>query len=254
MRGLLTVLLVWIEAGSARSALILEASRSRNLLLDSCSASVGHFCAPGATQCSAGHHHTVCTTTENSVLTFGKGGDGALGHGNVGNRLSPTAVVGLAGVRSCSAGSQHTVCTLTNSSVVSFGTYGALGHGTDPFQAKQLTPKIVAGLEGVRACSAGNQFSVCTMQDSSVVTFGIGALGQLGHGMATVEQQVPRAVAGLSGVSSCAAGLHHTVCTMEDGSVKTCGGGSYGELGHGVYESLSTPRTVPGLAAVRSCT
>jgi alpha-tubulin suppressor-like RCC1 family protein len=116
----------------------------------------------------------------------------------------------------------------------------------------QLAPKAVGGLTGVRSCAAGHRHTVCTMEDSTVKTFGLGDYGQLGHGD-TANQLTPKAVEGLMGVRSCAAGHRHTVCTMEDSTVKTFGSGGQGQLGHGDTVSQLAPKAVEGLTGVRSC-
>jgi alpha-tubulin suppressor-like RCC1 family protein len=54
----------------------------------------------------AGVTHTVCVLKDGSVVSFGKGANGQLGHGDQTERLSPVAIAGLGinNTEACSAG------------------------------------------------------------------------------------------------------------------------------------------------------
>jgi len=60
---------------------------------------------------SAGEYHSVCITAVGSVFSWGHGGFGALGHGNLKNCNEPTVIDALQGARvvSVAAGSSHTM-------------------------------------------------------------------------------------------------------------------------------------------------
>jgi alpha-tubulin suppressor-like RCC1 family protein len=74
----------------------------------------------------------------------------------------------------------------------------------------------------------------------------------------------PESIEGLLGVRLCSAGALHTICVMEDSTVKTFGDAQWAQLGYdnGPIEveygnerktDQLTPKTVEGLVGVRSC-
>jgi len=82
-------------------------------------------------------------------------------------------------------------------------------------------------------------------------TFGYGNLRQLGHG-GYQNELVPRLIRALSGkkVVSAEAGSDHTAVWTEEGELFTFGGGTWGQLGHGVHQYELVPRLVEALAEV----
>jgi hypothetical protein len=57
----------------------------------------------------AGLDHTVCMMKDGSAMSFGKGSDGRLGHGDEQDQPSPKTIAGLGtDALSCSAGKLHT--------------------------------------------------------------------------------------------------------------------------------------------------
>jgi len=107
--------------------------------------------------------------------------------------------------------------------------------------------------EKVTAISAGGEFALALLESGTVEGWGADEAGQL-----TVEEVeegfIPSAVpiAGLSGVSSIAAGRNHGLALLGDGTVKAWGDGTFGELGAGNNEDSSTPVAVAGLSEVEA--
>lgn len=66
------------------------------------------------------------------------------------------------------------------------------------------------------------------------------------------ERNYPRRVNGLSGVKSVAAGEHHLVALLNDGTVRTWGDNLLGQLGDGTILSRSVPGSVPNLSNIIS--
>jgi alpha-tubulin suppressor-like RCC1 family protein len=69
-----------------------------------------------------------------------------------------------------------------------------------------------AALSCLLICSSRSLHAaqVCTMEDSTVYSFGDGGGGQLGHGDES-EQLLPKKIDGLVAVRSCSAGGGHSV-------------------------------------------
>ena len=74
---------------------------------------------------AAGSYHTVCTTADGSVFTWGRGGFGGLGQGDDQfSKLVPTQVSGdlqNKAVLQVAAGDQHSICVAGDSSVYTWG-------------------------------------------------------------------------------------------------------------------------------------
>jgi alpha-tubulin suppressor-like RCC1 family protein len=76
--------------------------------------------------------------------------------------------------------------------------------------------------------------------------------------MALVTAMTPEAtaaVAGLTGVTAVAAGGHHSLALLSNGTVMVWGEDNYGQLGDGVRSPFSdVPVAVPGLSGVVAVT
>ena len=96
---------------------------------------------------AAGSWHSMALSAEGRVFTWGRDGDGRLGHGDEETQLQPKSVAALADkhMLSVAAGDTHTLALTASGTVLSWGNgdYGNLGHGDD---ASQLLPKPVAAL------------------------------------------------------------------------------------------------------------
>jgi alpha-tubulin suppressor-like RCC1 family protein len=75
--------------------------------------------------------------------------------------------------------------------------------------------------------------------------------GRLGHGV-NGNEAVPRLIEALNimVVKQVAAGIVHSMVLTRDGDVFTCGGGYYGQLGHGNTDDQNVPKQVEGLTNV----
>ena len=125
---------------------------------------------------AAGKRHSLVVSKAGRLYSFGHGEFGALGHGDVAGQLAPRLVTALQGVRvsAVAAGSAHSLA-LSEGKVYSFGggTCGELGHGDT---AVQLTPRVIAGLQGVRVSSvaAGAVTSLAVTTQGVVYGWGYG--------------------------------------------------------------------------------
>ena len=72
---------------------------------------------------AAGRYHTVVFTEAGDLYTFGRGENGQLGHGGIGNESVPRLVGGLAGQRvvSATAGNTFTAVATEQGEVFCFG-------------------------------------------------------------------------------------------------------------------------------------
>jgi alpha-tubulin suppressor-like RCC1 family protein len=152
---------------------------------------------------------------------------GQLGLGDIKERLTPTRVPGLTGVKAIAAGGDHSLALTESGEVYAWGgnSYGQLGLGDGK---DRLTPTKVPGLTGVKAIAAGGDHSLALTEAGEVYAWGGNSYGQLGLGDIK-ERLTPTRVPGLTGVKAIAAGGDHSLALTESGEV-------YG----GVYRSALT--------------
>lgn len=147
-----------------------------------------------------------------------------------------------------SAGHQHCLVLNIRGEVLSFGCGqdGRLGHG--PQCIDRVTPCMVEGLRGIaiRHISAGYVHNIVLSATGEAYTFGYGNYGELGHGLRTKSQNVPRVIERLLGntITEASAGDSHTLVLDHTGSLWSFGHGELGNLGHGNAYNQHEPKRV----------
>lgn len=211
--------------------------------------------SPHVIAIAAGSSHSAAVIDCGTVVTWGRGEDGQLGHGDSAELTEPKACYNLLGkgVRAVVCGAEYTIAvTNQEESIYSWGwgDFGRLGHGdsTDVF-----IPRPVAFFKGipVRMVAAGDTHTLVTTQAGELFAFGRNQNGQLGLG-STDDQLSPQLVSALQGqqVISVATGAEHSVATTSTGEVWAWGWGRYGNLGNGHQEDRHLPTRVLGLDGV----
>ena len=141
-----------------------------------------------ARNASAGKHHSIVVTETGSVYTFGRGTEGALGHGDRKHVFSPRLVGSLGHVRiiSSASGDHHTLVVAVDGTVFSWGdnNVGELGTGN---RLPSDVPVLVyvdadmGQLRNVRSVAATCYASCAVTFTGELFTWGTGPpLGQGG--------------------------------------------------------------------------
>jgi alpha-tubulin suppressor-like RCC1 family protein len=204
---------------------------------------------------ACGYRHTALITQRGSLLTFGHGVCGRLGHGDEVDRRAPTVVAALAEceVVAASCGREHTAALTADGRVFTWGwgEAGRLGHGDeDPLSAPRSVAFFAAthsveriGVATAVAC--GREHTLVCTAGGALFAFGAGSSYRLGTGDQEDRLKPVRidtdALAGEL-VCALAGGEAHSAALCRSGSLFTWGFGRAGALGHGGDEHEKTPR------------
>ncbi len=173
------------------------------------------------------------------------------------NHVIPVRV-GSFTVKGMSGGTNHSVSLLGDGTVRTWGRNwcGQLGNGT---LIDSETPVAVSGLSGVVAVEAGQYHNVALKSDGTVWAWGDNHYGQLGIGrfggsdlygeLGFDASTVPIQVPSLSGVIAIAAKMYTSLALLADGTVKTWGYNSGGEI-NGTYDPCYFPVIMNDLSDV----
>ncbi|MBO9609520.1 MAG: S-layer homology domain-containing protein, partial [Paenibacillaceae bacterium] len=206
---------------------------------------------------AAGPRHSLLLTASGAVYTFGSGSFGELGHGDEAPRSLPARIDALAGkpVAAIAAGGNFSLALTVQHEVYFFGLRYVPELG---YISEQLSPVRIVGDwapdERPIAIAAGSVHMLVLTDKGSVYSFGLGAVGQLGHGDNALKG-VPTRIAGLpagdKAVAIAAGGTNSLVLT-ESGAIYGFGSNTNGQLGQGDRIGRNTPTAIAALAGKRA--
>ncbi|KAM4749021.1 RCC1 domain-containing protein 1 [Rhinophrynus dorsalis] len=177
-----------------------------------------------------GNEHAVLLTSDFTVLTWGSGRHGQLGHGDLEDTLQPRIVEALHGVvmSEIAAGGWHSASISGGGDIYCWGwnESGQLG----------LPSKTLA-----QEC--GNLGAVATGGDTDETTDFITI--QAFPALIDLPQE--------SEASKVSCGSRHTAVVTRSGELYTWGWGKYGQLGHGDTHSLDQPKLVKYFSEHQLC-
>ncbi len=182
---------------------------------------------------SCGSSHTaVVLSGSNSVVTWGRGEDGQLGHGDAESQNVPAVVQALEG-QGCDeviCGAEYTIAVSHSRQKTwswGWGDFGRLGHGnpTDLFLPKEISSLCNIKIKMV-AC--GDSHTMVVTGQGEVFSFGRNQNGQLGQG-SRLDCMAPKKVDQLKShcVESISCGAEHTVACTSEGKTFAWGWGLY---------------------------
>jgi alpha-tubulin suppressor-like RCC1 family protein len=154
-------------------------------------------------------------------------------------------VSALSGITAIAAGRLHGLALKSDGTVWGWGFnyYGQVG--SDSKQLNVLSPLQMTSLRGVRAISAGGDFSLALKIDGTVWAWGYDGLGELGNGTSDENQHpIASQVKGLSAVSAIAGATtgDHSLALLSDGSLRAWGSNIQSQLGAATTTTCSTYR------------
>ena len=207
--------------------------------------------------CGSSHSLALIhTPSGNIVVSWGRGEDGQLGHGDTDEKLVPHAIYQLmkAKISEIQCGAEYSIAISQEDLKVyswGWGDFGRLGHSdcNDIF-----VPSPILSLSGkkVTSVSCGDTHTLVATAEGELLSFGRNQNGQLGNGKID-DCHDPQAVDALKDefVVQVACGAEHSACCTRDGKVFAWGWGRYGNIGDGCTVDRHTPVLVKGLENIR---
>ncbi|MFF6777690.1 hypothetical protein ACFY8W_29630 [Streptomyces sp. NPDC012637] len=216
----------------------------------------------GVAAVSAGDFHSLAAQTSGTVKSWGDNTSGQLGNGTNAPSNTPVPVTIAGNVTAVAGGGAHSLALRNDGVVQSWGANlsGQLGNGTN---TNSNVPVQVSGLTGVKSIAAGVGHSLAVPADGIARTWGNNGSGQLGNGT-TTNSNVPVRVCApgttapcasfLTGVKDLSGGFVHSASLHTDGTVRTWGGNSAGQLGNGTTTNSTVPVRVCEIGQTAPCT
>eukprot|EP00958_Prasinococcus_capsulatus_P000378 scaffold30_cov416-Prasinococcus_capsulatus_cf.AAC.35 len=201
---------------------------------------------------ACGAEHTLATTEDGCVYTWGWGKYGNLGLNNRNDQLSPRMVESITGVNviQTACGWRHCIVVADTGDIYTFGwnKYGQLGLGSNE---DALTPALVTALapkdNKIPKKVAGGWRHTAAIVDGSLYLWGWNRFGQLGTGNVT-DQDSPQVIdCNGEEIADIACGWRHTYAITASGDSYSWGRGSDGQLGHDDAEDICSPKLVESL-------
>ena len=173
----------------------------------------------------------------------------------------PVTVKDLTGAISISAGEEFALALTSGGAVSAWGENGVGQLGDGQANGGSAMPVTVQGISGATAVAAGARHGLALLGNGRVMAWGDDREGQLGDGGAPnleeceIEEpcsRVPLPVPNLSGVKAIAAGGHHSLALLKNGTVVAWGGNGRGQLGDATTTNRGVPAPVSGLSGVKA--
>ena len=194
---------------------------------------------------AAGKYFSLCTKTNGTLWSWGRGTYGNLGKGNTTYYSSPVQVGALTSWEKPSAGTNSSACIRTDGTLWAWGknNQGQLGQNNVAYRS---SPVQVGSSTTWLANSVGQEFMLA-VDNGKLFSWGSNDTGQLGLGD-TADRSSPVQVGALTNWATPTVGGSHALCTKTDGTLWSWGANNYGQLGILVYPaSRSSPVQIGGL-------
>jgi len=227
----------------------------------------------------AGGYHNLALKNDGTLWVWGYNNNGQLGDGTTTNRLTPvqiaapgnikgliagryssmvllnsgtvwawgagyqsapTQISGLTNIKSVAGGCSHYIAQKEDDTVITWGginTFGQLGNGTT---TASYTPAAVAGVTNIKNIAAGYYHTIALTNGNDIWAWGSNKCGELGNGESGVYKKTPVIVSTTINAQKIVGGLAHSIALNTSGNIWGCGLNSYGELGMGNTNLLSS--------------
>ena len=166
------------------------------------------------------------------MWSWGANGDGQLGLGSFGNKISPGRVGTGTTWAGFSAGEEFTVALKTDGTLWTSGhdDAGQLGDGAS--YDRQSFVRIGAGTTWA-AVSSGNAHTLALMSDNTLWAWGRNLYGEMGNGNTGSNNYAPGQIGSGTTWSAVSTGSYHSHALKSDGTLWAWGLNNFGQLGIG---------------------
>lgn len=196
---------------------------------------------------SASSESCLAIKTDGTLWAWGNNSAaGTLGLGNTTNYSSPKQVGSLTNWSKVSCGAYFAVAIKTDGTLWGWGQNSAGQLGLNNTTYSFSSPQQIGALTNWSKLANGPQCSASIKTDGTLWTWGLGSIGQLGHGN-TTSYSSPKQVGALTNWLLISSGYNHMASIKTDGTLWTWGNGSQGRLGLGNVTPYSSPKQVGSL-------
>mmetsp|Transcript_21449 Transcript_21449/g.41725 ORF Transcript_21449/g.41725 Transcript_21449/m.41725 type:complete len:420 (+) Transcript_21449:196-1455(+) len=201
-----------------------------------------------AVSIAAGGSHSAAVCDDGNVYTWGRSAQGRLGFRNVPETVhEPKCVEVMSGlgIGTVVCGGFHTAALAVDGKRLWMWGGGENGELGNSQAVNQQEPSLVQELQGepLKAVSLGGFHSAAITESGDVLTWGMGTVGQLGHG--NIDRQlIPRRVVGLPPAQQVSCGGSHTMVLDKEGKVWAFGTNGDYQLGIPKISTSLAPRMI----------
>lgn len=212
---------------------------------------------------SCGLGHALFLSQDGKIFSWGNGGHGRLGLGDLSDRTEACNVIFPTNEKfiSVQCGASHSLALTAKGQVYSWGknTQGQCGHGNNEDSLKPNLVKKLLDIEIVQL-AAGWEHSLALSKDGKIYSWGSGykdsrrgvippVLG-LGH---SESRPNPELISSLEGVKikAIASGWDHCLALDVHGKLLSWGSGQNGKLGLGTEDNTAVPCYIPALENIK---
>ena len=185
-------------------------------------------------QIACGDDFTVILKNDGTVWACGDNSKGQLGLGDTTQKTSFTKVTtNISNVKQIVCGGSHTYILKNDGSVWSCGLNDAGQLGLGDTTNRNTFTKVTTNISNdAKQIVCGDGHTVILKNDGSVYSCGDNIYGQLGLGNTTDRNTFTKVTTNISNdVKQISCDGHHTFILKNGGSVYSCGGNAYGQLG-----------------------
>jgi len=195
---------------------------------------------------AAGVQFSVALDQAGGIWTWGQNASYELADSTTRPRYVPRKIEGVQGTPTAVAAGNGFALALNDA-----GQVWAWGSVLGTSGQASLAPKMVAGLQDIRAIEAGALHALARDGNGQVWAWGTNNYGQIGNGTKT-NSSVPVQITALSGITSISAGTYHNLALDSSGRVWAWGNNVFGTIGNGSLDErqVTTPVALGGLPKI----
>jgi len=196
-------------------------------------------------QASLTRDYTCVVRNDDQVECSGNNSRGVFGNGTTASTNSPVLIPEFSNAKFIASGATVNCAIMQDGSVKCAGMNGSGQLGMGDF-VNRSSAETVPGFSNAIELAVGGTHVCAILSGGVVKCTGANSFGQLGDGSSEIFRLSPVTIPGFTGTKKIYAGNYHTCAILDSGDVKCVGKNSYGQLGLGHNNEVSTPEVVAG--------